>query len=354
MRIGIIAPPWLPVPPPAYGGTEAVVDGLVHGLARAGHDVVLFAHPASTSPAELRTALPEETTHVIGLGTTELAHVLAAYAELDDVDVIHDHTMSGPLLGPTRTTVPVVTTHHGTFDDACRRIFRQVAHHASVIAISHCQAAAAGDIPIAAVVHHGLDVADIPLGTGDGGYLAFLGRMVPEKGAHRAIAIARRAGLPLRIAAKMREPAEQAYFEEMVRPQLGGEIEYVGELGASDKLDLLGGATALLNPIDWPEPFGMVMLEALACGTPVVASRAGAAPEIVAHGTVGFLARSDRELVAAVTRVGDLDRLTCRTWAAQRFSLELMAKAYEEQYLVVADPSLRGPRVGQPVPMGTA
>jgi glycosyltransferase involved in cell wall biosynthesis len=338
MRIGIIAPPWLPVPPPAYGGTEAVIHGLALGLVRAGHDVVLFAHPASTCPVELRSALPEDTTHLIGLGSTELAHVLAAYAALEDVDVIHDHTLSGPLLAPARTTVPMVTTHHGAFDDACRRIFSEAARHGSVIAISHCQAAAAGDVPIAAVVHHGLDVADVPLGAGDGGYLAFLGRMVPEKGAHRAIAIARRAGMPLRIAAKMREPAEHAFFEAVVRPLLGGDVEYVGELGERDKFDLLCGATALLNPFDWPEPFGMVMLEALACGTPVVARRAGAAPEIVEHGTVGFLARSDHELVAAVPRVGELDRLTCRTWAAQRFSLELMAKAYEEQYLLAPGP----------------
>jgi glycosyltransferase involved in cell wall biosynthesis len=327
----------LPVPPTAYGGTEAVIDGLIRGLTRAGHDVVLFAHPASTTPAEVRTALPEETTQLIGQGSTELAHVLAAYEGLNEVEVIHDHTLSGPLLGPSRTAIPIVTTHHGTFDDAGRRIFHQVARKADVIAISHCQAASAPEIPIAAVIHHGVDVADVPLGEGRGGYLAFLGRMVPEKGPHRAIRIARQAGWPLRIAAKMREAAEQAFFDAEVRPLLGGDIEYVGEVGGREKQELLCGAAALLNPIDWPEPFGMVMLEALACGTPVVARSAGAAPEIVGHGQVGFLGRSDQDLVAALARVDELDRLTCRTWAAQRFSLELMAKAYEEQYLRVID-----------------
>jgi glycosyltransferase involved in cell wall biosynthesis len=333
MRIGMIAPPWLPVPPPAYGGTETVIHGLVRGLVATGHEVVLFAHAASTTPAELRVMLPESEIGLIGQGPTELAHVLAAYDRLDGVDVVHDHTMAGPLLGPPRARVPIVATHHGIFDAPARRIFSAAARHVDVVAISHCQASTAEGVPLAGVVHHGVDVADVPLGAGDGGYLAFLGRMVPEKGAHRAIRIARRAGWPLRIAAKMREPAEQAFFEAEVRPLLGGGIEYVGELGSREKQDLLCGAVALLNPIDWPEPFGMVMLESLACGTPVVTRAVGAAPEIVEDGEVGFLGRTDEDLTAALTHVDQLDRLWCRTWAAQRFSLELMAKAYEERYL---------------------
>jgi len=337
MRIGMIAPPWLPVPPPAYGGTEAVLDGLVRGLIQAGHDVVLAAHPDSQTPAEIRSVLPRGTTDAIGQGATELAHVVAAYEQLDDVDVIHDHTLSGPLLGPARTDVPVVATHHGVFDDPTIRIFRAVARSAKVIAISQCQAASADDIPIAAVVHHGIDVADLRLGEGDGGYLAFLGRMVPEKGPHRAIQIARQLGMPLLLAAKMREAPEMAFFEAEVRHLLGGDIEYIGEVGHRDKVDLLCGARALLNPIAWREPFGMVMLEALACGTPVVARAEGAAPEIVGHGTVGFLGQTDAELAVALRDLDRIDRLTCRTWAAQRFSLELMAKRYEEQYLLAVE-----------------
>jgi glycosyltransferase involved in cell wall biosynthesis len=337
MRIGMIAPPWLPVPPPAYGGTEAVLDGLVRGLLQAGHEVVLAAHPDSQTPAEIRSVLPRGTTDAIGQGATELAHVVAAYEQLADVDVIHDHTLSGPLLGPVRTDVPVVATHHGVFDDPTIRIFRAVARSAKVIAISHCQAASAADIPIAAVVHHGIDVADLRLGDGDGGYLAFLGRMVPEKGPHRAIQIARRLGMPLLLAAKMREAPEMAFFEAEVRHLLGGDIEYIGEVGHRDKVELLCGARALLNPIAWREPFGMVMLEALACGTPVVARAEGAAPEIVGHGTVGFLGQTDAELAMGLHDLDRIDRLTCRTWAAQRFSLEMMSKRYEEQYLVAVE-----------------
>ena len=147
MRIGMIAPPWLPVPPPAYGGTEAVLDGLVRGLVQAGHEVVLAAHPDSQTPAEIRSVLPRGSTDAIGQGATELAHVVAAYEQLTDVDVIHDHTLSGPLLGPRRTGVPIVATHHGVFDDATTRIFRDVARSAKVIAISHCQAAGGGRHP---------------------------------------------------------------------------------------------------------------------------------------------------------------------------------------------------------------
>jgi len=337
MRIGMIAPPWLPVPPPAYGGTEAVLDGLVRGLIQAGHEVVLVGHPDSQTPAEIRSVLPRGSTDAIGQGATELAHVVAAYEQLSDVDVIHDHTLSGPLLGPRRTDVPIVTTHHGVFDDPTIRIFRDAARSTQVLAISHCQAAAAADIPIAAVVHHGIDVEDFELGDGDGGYLAFLGRMVPEKGPHDAIRIARRLGVPLLLAAKMREAPEIAFFEAEVRHLLGGDIEYIGEVGHHDKLQLLCGARALLNPIAWPEPFGMVMLEALGCGTPVVARAEGAAPEIVDHGTVGFLGHTDAELEAGVRDLDRIDRLTCRTWAAQHFSLELMAKRYEEQYLLAVE-----------------
>ena len=336
MRIGMIAPPWLPVPPPAYGGTEAVIHGLIRGLAGSGHEVVLFAHPDSSSQAELRVA-PDPAIGLIGEGPYELAHVVAAYESLSDVDVIHDHTICGPLIGPARTVLPVVATHHGVFDDAARRIFADAARHVHLVAISECQASSAPEVPVAAVVHHGVDVADVPLGAGDGGYLAYLGRMVPEKGAHRAIRIARDADRRLLIAAKMREPAEQEFFDSEVRPLLGGDIEYIGELGTDEKQELLCGATALLNPIDWPEPFGMVMIESLACGTPVVARAVGAAPEIVAHGQVGFLGRTDKDLTKALARVDELDRLSCRTWAAHRFSLELMAKAYEECYLAAIE-----------------
>jgi glycosyltransferase involved in cell wall biosynthesis len=182
------------------------------------------------------------------------------------------------------------------------------------------------------VIHHGVDLDRYPYDEGSGGYLAFLGRMCPEKGPHRAIDIARRAGAPLRIAAKMREPAERAFFEAFVEPQLGGDIEYVGELGFADKLALLGEAVALLNPIAWPEPFGLVMVEALACGTPVLALAAGSAPEIVLDGRTGFLADSVELLAARVAAVGDLDRRLCRSSVEAHFSAEAMVREHVRIY----------------------
>jgi glycosyltransferase involved in cell wall biosynthesis len=333
MRIGIISPPWLAVPPPSYGGTEAVIDGLARGLQRAGHEVVLVAHPDSDCPVEVRSVLPRRATHAIGLGATELAHVIEAYEELTDVDLIHDHTLAGPVCGPLLAPgPPVIVTHHGTFDETTCRIFRRVARQARVVAISHCQAASARGIPVSGVVHHGLDLASWPMGDGRGGYVLFLGRMVPEKGAHHAIRIARAAGLPLVVAAKMREAPERTYFDAEVRPLLGPGVEFVGEVSATDKRALLEEARALLNPIDWPEPFGMVMIEALACGTPVITRSAGAAPEIVADGRVGFLGRTDEELSRALGRIDEIDRSACRAWVAEHFSLELMTSRYQAQY----------------------
>jgi glycosyltransferase involved in cell wall biosynthesis len=200
-----------------------------------------------------------------------------------------------------------------------------------VVAISKSHAAST-TVPIAAVVHHGVDLADFPRGEGRGGYVAVLSRMAPDKGVHRAIAIAQAAGVQLRIAAKMREPREHEYFEEFVQPHLGDQIQYLGELGAVDKLALLADAAALLNPISWPEPFGMAMVEAMACGTPVVGCPRGAAPEIVEHGVTGFLSDDDDELAAALGSLDRIDRDACRARVAEWFSVERMVDGYVRVY----------------------
>ena len=177
-----------------------------------------------------------------------------------------------------------------------------------MIAISHHHASTAGDIAVAGVIHHGLDVDAFPLGDGDGGYALFLGRMSPDKGVDVSVRVARQAGVSLRIAAKMREPAEVAFFEQQIAPMLGDGVAYVGEVGGRDKLDLLAGARCLINPIAWPEPFGMVMIEALAVDTPVVATPKGSAPEIVTDEVTGFIGAYEDELAAAVACASDLDR----------------------------------------------
>lgn len=331
MRVGIIAPPWVAVPPLGYGGTEAVLDTLARGLDRAGHDVVLFTTGDATCPVERRSYF-DEPVSPMGAILPETSHVVAAYDALDDCDVIHDHTLLGPLLTERHGLVPIVTTNHAPFTRQIRALYAAVTPHVALVAISRAQRAAAPEIPVARVIHHGIDPATVRVGDGTGGYLVFLGRMTPDKGAHRAIEIARRAGVPLRIAAKMREEAEVAYFDSAVRPLLGDDVEYLGEIGPDERERLLGDALALVNPIAWPEPFGMVMLEALATGTPVLTHPLGAAPEIVDDGVTGFLRDDVHGLTLAVDRIAGLDRAQCRRAVETRFSADRMVAEHLDLY----------------------
>jgi glycosyltransferase involved in cell wall biosynthesis len=332
MRIGVIAPPWVPVPPPAYGGTEAVVDTLVRGLAARGHDVTLFTTGDATCDVPRAHAL-DTPAEPMGMILPEVFHVTRAYDALAGCDVIHDHTLLGPPLSAGRDTPPVVTTNHAPFGGHVDAIFRLTAGRVPLVAISHAHAALAPpDVPVARVIHHGIDVDRFPVGDGDGDYVLFLGRMAPEKGAADAIAAARTAGVRLVIAAKMREPAEHAYFDEHIRPHLGDDVVYAGEVGGSRKTQLLGNARALVNPITWPEPFGLVMVEALACGTPVLVYPNGSAPEIVEQGVTGLLCSDADELASAIGKAHALDRAACREAAATRFSADRMVQEHVALY----------------------
>jgi glycosyltransferase involved in cell wall biosynthesis len=338
MRIGLIAPPWVPVPPPAYGGTELVIDNLARGLQELGHDIRLFTVGESTCPVP-KEYLYREPVAPIGVTVAESAHVLAAYEALADVDLIHDHTLLGPLVAGMAglSRPPVVTTNHGPFTDETRPIWAQTARHASIVCISHSQARASGGIPISAVIHHGIDLDVHQAGPGDGDYLMFIGRMSADKGVHHAVRIAREAGLPLVLATKMRETAELEYFNRAVRPLLESDDETPSEMPLRRRLSLLRGAKALLNPITWREPFGLVMAEALASATPVLAFPNGAAPEIVDPGRTGFLCRDEEEMISAVGQVSQIDRGLCRMAAERRFSLQRMARDHERFYRRVLD-----------------
>jgi glycosyltransferase involved in cell wall biosynthesis len=329
MRIGVIAPPWVAVPPARYGGTEAVIDELARGFERAGHDVLLWTTGDSTCQVPRGHVIAEAQAKRMGVAAVELDHVIAGYEALTawDADVVHDHTLTGPLCAE-RCHPPVVTTSHGPFEGELAALYRRLAPRVPVIAISHDQARRAGATPISAVIHHGLDPDAYPLGDGggddDGPYFLFLGRIIPDKGVHHAARAVRQMGGRLLIAGKMQEEHEQRFFAEEVEPLLGDDVVYVGEVAYAEKLRLLAGATALVNPLCWPEPFGMVMIEALACGTPVVAYRYATAPEIIDDGVTGYLSDDMDDLVADLARVSRLDRSDCRAAVVDRFTTDRM------------------------------
>jgi glycosyltransferase involved in cell wall biosynthesis len=321
----------VPVPPPAYGGIEQVVATLAEGLVERGHEVVLVAAPGSVvSGATVVSplgALPDQ----IGEPASDWRHALAGLEAFDGVDVVFDH--SGPLGALLTSRLPMAALHvtHGPLDAVPTEIYAGIARQSPrlrLVAISDAQRATAPGLPFAAVCHNGLPLEAAPFRATPDGYLAFLGRMSPEKGAADAIRIARRAGLPLLIGAKCREPAEHAYFAEHVAPELGPDVTWLGELDTAGKYALIAGARALLFPIDWSEPFGMVMIEAMACGTPVLATAHGSVPEVVADGLTGFVRATPEELVSAVARIDEIDRRECRRWVAERFSADAMTAGY--------------------------
>jgi glycosyltransferase involved in cell wall biosynthesis len=332
MRIGLIAAPWIPIPPSGYGGIERVLDSLARGFTAAGHEVVLAAASDSTCPVPLAPGMRPSEPAELGLSLSELSHAIRAYEGLgQDVDIIHDHTLAGPLLARRASAAPVVTTIHGPLMQSSADLYRAMATDTAIIAISRDQASLVPDVPITRVIHHGMDVASVPVGSGQGGYACFVGRMCPDKGVVEAIQIARQAGIPLRIAAKIREGAEVEYFRSVVEQMLGTNEEFLGEIGDADKYRLMGEAVALLNPIQWHEPFGLVMIESLSTGTPVVGTPIGSAPEIVDDRKTGYLAVTE-ELHTMLPLAASLDRSQCRERALKLFSTERMVRNHLDLY----------------------
>ena len=348
MRIAQVAPPFESVPPARYGGTERVVSLLTEELVRRGHDVTLFASGDSTTQARLiptvDTALwrLDEVHDPLPYWAITLGE---AYRRARDgeFDVVHAHLDFQAFPCAALTDTPTVTTLHGRLDlPDLPRIYARFPE-AGVISISDSQRAplAAVDVRWLRTVYNAVDVDRLPFSPKGGEYLAYLGRISPEKGLDRAVQIAKLAGLPLKVAARLplkdtSNPvirADWEYYEGVVQPLLrDGQVELVGEVGDAEKPDLLGNALALLFPIDWPEPFGLVMAEALACGTPVVARRRGSVPEVVEHGVTGLIGETDEELAELCRAVHRIDRRTCREEAVRRFSPAVMARGYEAAY----------------------
>ena len=342
MKIALLAPVWFPVPPCGYGGIELVVAVLADGLVERGHDVTLFAAGDSTTKATLRSAYRRAPSDRLGAVAPELNHALACLERSHEFDVVHDLTgLTGAALAVV-SRAPVVHTIQCALEVEEHAILRHAARvnpTLALVSVSLNQQRLAPDLPWIANCPNGVDLDAYSFCSRRGEYLLFLGRIHPTKGPHHAIAVARAAGLPLVIAAKVREPCEREFFDEAIRPELGNGVEYAGEVGFEAKVRLLRGARALLFPIEWEEPFGIVMIEAMACGTPVVATRRGAVAEVVEGGHTGFVVDEPSELVAAVERIDEIDRAACRAHVEARFSAERLLSDYEAVYETVAEPA---------------
>lgn len=334
MKIAQVAPLSESVPPKLYGGTERVVAYLTDELVRQGHDVTLFASGDSRTAATLDPCCPEalRLSGCTDFLAPHLLQVEQVARRAREFDIIHFHIalLHAPLF--RRMRVPHVTTLHGRLDLPELGVFYREYSELPLVSISGAQRQELPHARWVGTVHHGLPPGELQFNPRGGEYLAFLGRISPEKRADRAIAIAKACGWPLKIAAKV-DPADRVYFEREIRPLLDHPlVDYIGEISESEKSDFLGRAKALLFPIDWPEPFGLVMIEALACGTPVVAIRGGSVEEILEDGVTAFVVDGLEEAIEATRRVGELSRFACRKAFDRRFTTAQMASAYTSVY----------------------
>ncbi|MCC6178410.1 MAG: glycosyltransferase family 4 protein [Chloroflexi bacterium] len=346
MRIAQVAPPYESVPPARYGGTERIVSLLTEELVRRGHDVTLFASGDSTTTARLiptvDTALwrQDEVRDDLPYWAITLGEVYRR-ARHGEFDVVHSHMDFHAFPCASLVDTPTVTTLHGRLDlPDLARIFARFPEQ-GVVSISDSQRWPLPWATWLGTVYNAVDVEALPFNDTGGGYLAFCGRISPEKRLDAAIRIARAAGLPLKVAARMpikdtRRPDVQRdweYYEDAIKPLLReSDVELLGEIGDAEKPALYGNALAVLFPIDWPEPFGLVMAESLACGTPVIARRRGSVPEVLRHGDTGLIGETDDELTAFCAQISALDRAACRAEAERRFSPAAMADGYEAAY----------------------
>jgi glycosyltransferase involved in cell wall biosynthesis len=340
VRIAIIAPAWFAVPPVRYGGIEWVVSILADGLVDHGHDVTLFAAGDSQTKAHLVTSYDEPPSMRIGLALPDLHHALTCFSQAARFDLINDH--SGPLgaaLGATSPT-PVCHTVHGPLTGEPGDVYSligQVSPTVGLISVSDSQRSPLPDLNWLATCHNAIALDTYPFEPGNDGYLLFLGRMSPDKGAHHAVQVARQLGLPMILAGKMHDVQEREHFDSNVRPYLTDAIEYVGEVSHDEKVRLLQRAMVTVFPIQWPEPFGLVMVESMACGTPVVATRFGAVSEVIEDGRSGVIVDEFDQLAAAVERAAALDPEECRRSATERFSPQRMVGEYVAAYQQLID-----------------
>jgi glycosyltransferase involved in cell wall biosynthesis len=339
LRIAMLAPPWISVPAPGYGGVESVVSALTEALVRHGHEVTLLCAPGSRSAARVVTLLDEARPDEIERSLYEADHVARAFAVIEDAppderfDVVHDHCGFTALAMADRIDTPVVHTLHGQFTTSTAAFYAHHGHKAALVGISQAQLASApAGLRAVAAIPNPIDLRAWTPREGKSDYVLWIGRMTAVKGPHRAIAAARIAGVPL-ILAGVIQPGQQAFFDREVAPHIDGDrVRFVGEVGGALKRSLFADARALLMPIRWEEPFGMVMVEALACGTPVIAFAEGAARELVLEGKTGFLVDDEAAMGAAIGQLPRIAAAACRTWVAEHCDVGVVAHAYERAY----------------------
>jgi glycosyltransferase involved in cell wall biosynthesis len=334
LRIAMVAPPYFSVPPVAYGGIEAVVADLIDSLVGRGHEVTLIGagHHATRAQRFIATS-DSGSADQVGELMPELVHSAKVARILDtlDADVIHDHTVVGPLTALGRLT-PTVVTAHGPVTGERGAFYRALGRTVRLVAISHAQRSTAPDLQWSATVHNAIHAETFPFRSEKDGYALFLGRFHPEKAPHLAIDAARAAGMPIVLAGKCTEPIEHAYFGKEIEPRVGLDVTIFGVANGRAKRDLLAKAACLLFPITWDEPFGLVVIEAMACGTPVVALRRGAVPELIVNGQTGIIVDHPDELPDAIAQARQLDPVVCRKHVETSFTVQVMAARYEAVY----------------------
>lgn len=337
MRVGLLSPLFESVPPKLYGGTERVVHNLARGLTQNGVDVTVFASGDSHVPGILVPVVEESLRLHPERYPDPCAYNIKMLGDIakqaDDFDVLHNHHDYWMLPLSEMTRTPLLTTLHGRLDLQETRNTFMAFPNSYYTSISDSQRTPLRDLHWLRTIYHGIDLKNFRYHERPGDYLAFLGRITVEKRPELAIEIAKKSGVPLKIAAKIEGPASQAYYDTYVKPHVDGKfIQYVGEISESEKCDFLGQALAMVFPIDWPEPFGLVMIESLACGTPVLARPLGAAAEILGEGITGYSSLDVQTLARKVGEIGKISRPACRRWVEEKFSLQRMTEDYIHVY----------------------
>lgn len=335
MKIAQIAPLVERVPPKRYGGTERVVCALTEELVARGHEVTLFASGDSQTSAKLESVYPRglREAHIkdmYGLNNWLLLSLGLAYELQDEFDIIHDHLAPFSLPIANLASTPVIMTMHGDFNTSNRKLF-QTLRGPNIVTISQAQAYPVPGINHVGTVYNGLSMEEYPFGEKAEDFLLYVGRICLEKGTHFAIDVAQQLDMRLIIAAKL-DPADRAYFREYVEPRLGDRAQWIGEVYEDERNDLMSRAKAFLHPVTWREPFGLTLIEAMACGCPIVAFNRGSIAEIVKTGETGFVTEDVEGMVDAVMAIEKIDRATCRAYALEMFSVKRMVDEYEALY----------------------